>query len=218
MNRFDACFGTCLHALARAPGARRSACAAAAALMLSGCLSTPIEHFYTLGVASAVDASSGAAIPAAGYTLALGPVTLPELVDRPQLVVRTGANRVAILENQRWAESLKTAVARVLAANIGANLGGVTVAMRNEHAGRDARYVIWIDITRFESSQNDAVQVDAQWSVRKADGTLAQSGQSRIREATRAAGYDELVAAHERALARIGADIAQGVRTAAQNK
>ena len=36
----------------------------------------------------------------------VAPVTLPEAVDRPQLVVRVTPNRVAILDGHRWAEPL----------------------------------------------------------------------------------------------------------------
>ena len=58
--------------------------------MLSGCASPPV-HFYTLSA----EAAAGAAGPATvgvELRIAVGPISLPEVVDRPQIVVRSGPN------------------------------------------------------------------------------------------------------------------------------
>jgi len=80
-------------------------CVAAAA----GCGSTPKAHFYTL---SAVPAAAGATAPSAtaGYGVAVGPITVPEAVDRPQIVVRLSPSQVEISELHRWAAPLKSEI------------------------------------------------------------------------------------------------------------
>ena len=84
-----------------------------AVLVLAGCGSSPKANFYTLGS----DAPPPRA-PAAPYRIAIGIVTVPDLIDRPQIVTRTGANQVTIDEFARWAEPLQGEIPRVIAANL----------------------------------------------------------------------------------------------------
>jgi uncharacterized lipoprotein YmbA len=195
-----------------------AAAAWAAVLLLAACASPPAERFYTLNAPPPVTPlGQGWQAPAA-YSVALGPVSVPELVDRPQLVVRTSAHQVAVLEQQRWAESLKSAIPRVLAADLSGQLGGVAVATRGDGAGQNAKYRVAVDIVQFDSELNQAVTLDAVWSLRTPEGAPLQGGKAHLREATQAGGYDALVAAHERALVRLSAEIAQAVRAVEQVK
>jgi ABC-type transport auxiliary lipoprotein component len=83
------------------PQAKRCGALGAAALGgLTACAS-PREHLYSLD-------NSSSEIPTAvreRATVLVGPVNLPELVDRPQLVVRAGAYDIIINEQERWAAS-----------------------------------------------------------------------------------------------------------------
>ena len=58
-----------------------------AVALLAGCSSSPRVTFYTLNVAAANEASAPAI-----DSVAIGPITLPDLLDRPQLVVLTSAS------------------------------------------------------------------------------------------------------------------------------
>jgi uncharacterized lipoprotein YmbA len=180
------------------------------ASLIVACGSAPVERFYTLNTPALERAQAPA--PAASYSVVLGPVGLPEMVDRPQLVVRTSANRVTVLEHQRWAESLKTAIPRVLAANLGAQLGGVTVATRSDMAARHAKYRVSVNIVQLDAEVNHAVTLGAQWTIRKLPDGPSRSGESQFKESTQSGGYDALVAAHERALSRLSADLAQDIQ------
>jgi uncharacterized protein len=169
-------------------------------MLLLACGSPPRERFYTL------DAPEPPAAAAAPYSIAVGPVSVPELVDRPQFVVRVGANQVAIAEQARWAEPLKSAIARVVAANLAKELGART-QLRNG----DADYRVLIDVQRFESTPGDAVLLDAQWTVIGAKGAR-RSGRSTQREPAQGRDYDALAAAHSAALAKLSSEIAEAIR------
>jgi len=71
--------------------------------VLGGCASSPQPTFYTLTSARAQERTQ-ADVPAA---IAIGPVAVPEMVDRPQLVLRVSATQVRLDEFARWAEPLK---------------------------------------------------------------------------------------------------------------
>lgn len=81
-----------------------------AALVLSACAPAPRESFYTLnptvpGLAPQLRNTADA------FSVSVGPVRIPEIVDRPQLVIRKGPGQVDILEQHRWAQSLRTEIA-----------------------------------------------------------------------------------------------------------
>lgn len=178
------------------------------AATLAGCAS-PTPRYYVLS-APEQPAVKGA------YSVAVGPVTVPESVDRAQLVLRTGANEVTIAEQSRWAESPKTGIPRVIAANLAQALGDVYVWAYPQGAGGEPDYRVAVDIQRFESAPGDAATVEALWTVSaaKAKGAAQRSGHSFAREAVQGKDYDALVAAHGRALASISRDIAEAVRAA----
>jgi hypothetical protein len=181
-------------------------------LLLSACGSAPIEHYYTLlGTSPVAHVIDAAAEPTPAITIAS--VTLPEAVERSELVVRSGSNSVTVMETQRWAESLKSAVPRAIAGDLSRLLDGATVSVQADNASRDAKYLVYIDITRFDSVLNEAVSVDAIWSVRLAGGEQIKAGRSSLRVPVASGGFEQLVAAHAQALGELSGEMATQIKT-----
>jgi len=170
-------------------------------VLLAACVggNPPRESFFTLNAPEPPPAAADAP------SISVGPVTIPEMVDRPQIVVRLGPNQVQVLEQARWAEPLKIAVGRVVAANLAALLGARLAPSRST----DADYRIALDVQRFESPA-DAVLVEALWTVTSKDGR--QTGRSVARQPIAAKDYSSLAAAHSAALAAISNDIAAALK------
>jgi uncharacterized lipoprotein YmbA len=182
--------------------------AALALSSIAGCGSSPKERFYTLSTGAAPELRSDAG---ATYTVAIGPVAVPDIVDRPQFVLRTGANEVMVAEQARWAEPLKNEIPRVVADNLAQLLTGARVFAYADNGGLGADYRVTIDVQRFDSKLGDSILVDALWTIRTAKGA-PKIGRTLAREAAGGAGYDALVIAHGRALAAVSRDIAEAVR------
>jgi uncharacterized lipoprotein YmbA len=187
--------------------------AVTALALLAGCGRSPAVNFYRLAPVARSEAST--LIPSAP-TVAVVSVTLPELVNRPQLVLSDGGARVAILETERWAEPLKSAIPRVLAENIAGLIGSARVAAYPQSAANNADYRLFVDIQRFETTEH-AVAVDAFWTIRSAQEGKPVAGHLKILEPFASQGYDLLVAAYSRALASLSREIALSLR-AAQTK
>jgi uncharacterized lipoprotein YmbA len=183
-------------------------------LLLSACGSAPTEHYYTL-LGTPPVGRVGDAVAAAGPTpaITIASVTLPEAVERSELVVRSGSNSVTVMETQRWAESLKSAVPRAIAGDLSRLLDGATVSVQADNASRDAKYLVYIDITRFDSVLNEAVSVDAIWSVRLAGGEQIKAGRSSLRVPVASGGFEQLVAAHAQALGELSGEMATQIKT-----
>lgn len=186
---------------------------------LAGCASAPPPaHFYTLSATAPAVARQLPASATARISISVGPVTLPESVDRAQLVIRQAENRVALLDAHRWAEPLKRAIAAVVADNLARQFPAASVAAFGDIAAGDAAYRVLIDVRRFESIPGDAAELHANWSVRAVGASEPRLGRSQLRETATGAGYESLVAAHSRALGRLSVEIAaaleaQGARS-----
>jgi uncharacterized lipoprotein YmbA len=178
---------------------RAVAVSAVLAILGAGCSSTPPARFYTLSSTSTPAAASSE------LSVAVGPVAVPAAVDRPQIVVSLGPNRVWLDEFNRWAAPLQDDIARVVAENLAAMLGTPRVA-KTLSAGMAYRAVI--EVQRFDSAPGDAATVDYVWTVTRARDGKTQTGRMSMREATTAPGYEGLAAAHSRAVTRLCRDIA----------
>jgi uncharacterized lipoprotein YmbA len=183
-----------------------------AAAALVGCGSSPKSHFYTLSSGTALERSDAKI----QYSVAIGPVTVPEIIDRPQIVTRSGPNQVQIADLARWAGPLKSEIPRVMAGNLMQLLDGAYVYVYPQNVSPNADYQVLVEVQRFDSTLGDAVTIEALWAVRPSQGGAQKNGRSVVREPTNGNGYDALVAAHSRALTAVSRDIAEAIRSARQ--
>jgi len=174
--------------------------------VLAASCSSPPSKFYTL---SAV-ASSGSAT--SQLSIVVGPVSVPPTIDRPQIVVTTSANQVALDEFNRWASSVSDNLASVVADNLAALLGTNRVAVSAQTVSTDFDYRVQIDVRNFESAPGKYAALDAFWAVRRVKDGKLQTGRTNVREDTPDGTYDALAAAHSRAVGRLSQDIADAVR------
>jgi uncharacterized lipoprotein YmbA len=179
-------------------------------LMLAGCGSSPVAKFYTLG--SADEGRVSAAVSQTPYVVLVGPVSVPDTVDRPQLVLRIAGNQLIVSEQARWLEPLKSAIPRAIASHLAQSLTDARVTAYPQSLGGDADYRVLIDVQRFDSALGDAATVEIVWTIRPAKGGEQKYGRTLVREAAGGAGFDALVAAHARALSAVSLEIAEAIR------
>jgi uncharacterized lipoprotein YmbA len=172
--------------------------------LAAGCASTPVTRFYTLSAAAAPTTTSS------NLSVAVGPVSVPAVVDRPQIVVTTGPNQVRLEEFNRWASPLQNGIGRVVAENLVAMLGTPRVTLSPQTLSADYRAAI--EVQRFESAPGEAAMLDAVWTVSHTKDGKSQTGRTTVREVASDKGYDALAAAHSRALASLSREIADAVR------
>jgi hypothetical protein len=186
-----------------------------ALFFLAGCASTPQPRYYTLDAtapASTGSSSTPASTGASSLSVSVGPVSVPAVVDRPQIVVSIGANRVSLNELNRWAAPLQDGLSTVIAENLSQILDtpGVTVFPRESSA--HAQYRVAVDLQRFESTPGVSAVLESTWLVRRTKDGRIQTGRTSVRETVQDPSFDALAAAHSRAAGRLSADIANAIR------
>jgi uncharacterized lipoprotein YmbA len=185
-----------------------------------GCVgSSRAARFYTLAPLESRDApaSSGAD----DSTLALGPVEIPEYLERQQIVTRTRANELVLADFDRWGGSLEREISRALVATLSDRL-----------ASRNIRVAAWrsvtlppvtsgyraaVSISRFDGVLGQSVVLHGRWELMAERGAKADS--LAVREATvtekiDGESYEALVAAMQRALVRFGQEMADAIAAA----
>ena len=189
----------------------RSILRCAAALLLAalwGCGSSPKENFYML---SGPQTPLPAAMPSS-VSVFVGPVTVPEAVDRTAMVLRTGPNQVDIDDTNRWAEPLKSAIPRVLAETLMRELGTARVMASRAGTPSAVDFRVAVEIQRFDSSLDQGATLDALWTVTPAKGGSPRTGRTVATEPSSTRDPQGVAAAHSRALARLARDIAAALR------
>ena len=187
----------------------KNAAALALAFVLAACGAPgPREQFFTLSAPT-----PGTAPPAADSPgIFVGPVSVPQAVDRQGMVLRTAPNEVDISEAYEWAEPLRKAIPRLVAETLARELGTSRVLASREAAGQPVDYRVAIEVQRFDSSLDDGATIDALWTVKATRGGRTRSGRSLEHEGIASHDPAALAAAHSRALERVARDIAAAIR------
>ena len=175
---------------------------AAAAALLAACAAPAKLNYYTLSSQVASPAAVSSTRPLSIY---VGPVTIPETVDRPQMVFRVDPNQVEIAELERWAEPLKAAIPRLVADTLARELSASAVMTSRQSATLD------FDLQRFDFSAGDGAAIDALWTIRGAKGA-PRTGRSEAREAGGSRDAQSMAVAQSRALDKVARDIAAAIR------
>ena len=183
------------------------------ALCLGGCGLSRQAKFYILHpVNSPGAAGKQVALPAPTVTVGIGPVEIPDYVDRPQIVTRTAQNALELAQFDRWGGALKPDVARVLVENLSALLPADQVAVVSWKRSVPLQNRVAIDVTRFDAMPGDSVWLKAQWTIYGQDGkTVAMARETNVREPLSGRDYTSIVAAMSRTLGTLSQDIAAGL-------
>ena len=184
----------------------------AVVLSLGGCGTTPPPKFYLLTPMPAPEASASGA--ASNLHLGLGPIDIPEYLQRPQIVTRMASTELRLADDYRWAEPFEENFARVLGENLSTLLGTGRVQMFPWSPAQAIDYQVIVQVARFEADDTGKVSLVARWAIRGGnDRTLLVSQRSAISEPVQTPGnYDSQVAASSAALADLSREIAAAIK------
>jgi len=149
------------------------------------------------------------AVPArSGLALEVLPVRLPELLQRPQMVmVQSGA--LGLSETQRWGNPLDQDMQRVLVANLGLLLGSGAVVPSPYGERVAAAYRLEVVVQTCAPQPGGALAFEAVWMVTRPGAAQAVLlRRTALREALADPGPDALTAAHSRVLEALSREIA----------
>ena len=177
------------------------------AVIVTACGTTPPAKLYTL--AAEADAVDSIVKNAQSRRIELVSVRIPELWERPQIVLTKSGSEVGISEFHRWAAPLKAEVPRVVARDLRRLLDTPDIWLRDDLAGVKPDLRVQVTIERIEAIAGERVQVDAVWAIRPVATETVKVGRTTITEPMAGSNYDAVINPLRRALSRMTGELAR---------
>lgn len=177
---------------------------------VGACARNQPTNFYTLAATSEPRLDKH---PGKGLVIGLGPVTVPQYLDRPDIVTREGDNRMRLADLHKWSEPLEPLLTRIMAEDLYGLLDANDVIPLPQRADIRLDRTVAVDISRFDADDAGAVVLDARWRIYRGDGeTLVASGRSLVTEqGAPVPDYEAIAAAMSRAVGAATEEIAAAI-------
>ena len=185
----------------------------ACAMFTAGCSArgaVPTEY-----VLASVTADGSAASAARGNpTISVGPVDVPEYLDRPQIVTRAEGGRVHASESHVWAEGLSAGLLRVIVDNLAYWVPSTRVNPFLSPLAAGADYRVAVRVSALEAdAAREHITLDAHWTLVVAeDGDVIAAQRVRVQESVQGGTYHDVVRAYDAAAGKLSRDIADAIR------
>ena len=181
-------------------------------LLLSGCMrdSKPVQ-FYMLNADSGV--AGTARVPAAtqGPVIGLGPIRIPEYLNRPQMIVAITDNQYRLSEDHRWAERLDQNISLALFKALPRQLGTDRIVRYPWSQRQVIDYQVGIDILEFNVDASGQSRLIAQWFVKRKDKpTIDKRSVYQFPAST--TDHAVMVKAQSQCLTKLGQEISETLR------
>ena len=188
--------------------------------VFAGCIgnkSPEVTYFSLLSMeqmGAPIVASTGSDL-----SIGIGPITIPDVLKRTQLVTRDAKNIYHLDEFNRWAGVLEKDIAYVLGDNLGDLLGVDKIAFFPWMHYFAPTHRVIIDIIQFDGELTGEAILSARWAITDADGKVnLAGGKSVYRQPVEGGNYVGLVKAESQLLAELSMELAKTMKTLSGQK
>ena len=184
------------------------------ALFLTACGTSPPAKFYSLTPMSLQSPTEKTVLPEKNVVIAIGPIEIPEYLDRLEIVTRAEENQLIISEFDLWGGSIKTDISRVLVEDIGSFLAGDGIAVIVWKTTMAESYRVPIILHRFDAAPGKNLVLKAQWAVIDKEGKYFLSFRETIvTKPVKGNSYSAAVASMSETLGDLSKAIADGIKS-----
>ncbi len=174
--------------------------------LLSACASSP-TNFYTLEPQSRPPVATTTA-SAKKRLIGIGPLSLPALLDRSQIVTRTENNSIQLAEFDQWAAPLKDNVIAVLSKNVATLQPDAIVRAYPWSPYGNVDYRVIVDISRFDTQPGKSANLEASWAImEEKNHTIVSNGQAKLQQPLNDASYNSAAQALSKLLSEFSQQI-----------
>jgi len=195
---------------------------------LTGCINTPLPDYYVLtpepsqpgsglfGRDQGGDAVNNIPLSGLGQlsdlAVGVGPITIPETVNRQNIVTPRDSNQLEVAEFHRWSEPLRENISRVVITNLAGRLG-VSKLYAYPWLRAQIDHVARIDVLQMSGELGREVYLQVRWQILTGSkpSELLDTRITEYRQAVKGGGYSSLVAAYSMAYASLSDDIARAL-------
>jgi len=182
-------------------------------ILLSACGTSPKTHFYLLSAERNTDITTTDKI-----SIGVWKVNVPELIDRPEIVTRTGPHTINLADFHRWAGGLSNNMSLLIANELSYNLQTGHVDVSPWSAYRNFDYQVKVHIREFDSVPGGTGSIKGAFVILNGKGNkkLLEERFS-FKETVKGESYSEIAATMSRLVVSLSAKISQAIKSQ-QNK
>jgi len=181
-------------------------------LFISGCMrdSKPTQ-FYMLNANSGVAGNARVPATTQGPVIGLGPIRIPEYLNRPQMIVAISENQYRLSEDHRWAERLDQNISLALFKALPRQLGTDRIVRYPWSQRQVVDYQVGIDILEFNVDASGQSRLIAQWFVKRKDKPIIDK-RSGYQFPASTTDHEVMVKAQSQCLSKLGQEISETLR------
>ena len=183
-------------------------------LVVTGCrsVSPPVE-FYSLQPLARPDPRQAGQKSLGQISVGVGPLELPKILDRPQIVTRSGSHRLSIAEFNRWGGGLQDDFLRVLTENL-------SILLESDHVLAypwvdyiDPTFRLYLTVYRFDGAPGGQVVLNVTWAITgPRSREVLRMRNSVFKHPVPGADFEELVSLQSLLVADLSREIAREIR------
>ncbi len=136
-------------------------------LFLSGCISmssSPTPRFYMLHVGHKNQANKKINIVSNQF-IGVGPVKIPEYLNRPQIVTQSKEKMLNFAQFDRWGEPLDLGMVRLIGEDLSVIFPGAKFTLHPWNLSIPVKYQVVVEIVQLDSELDKDLFLAAQWLV-----------------------------------------------------
>lgn len=179
-----------------------------------GCATTQPTEFYMLSSLTSPGHQAEPTLEQSELSVGVGPITFPQYLNRPQIVIRASRNKLTLDEFNKWAEQLEGNFTHVVAENLSILLGTEQIELFPWELRSSVDYQLVMDVIEFDGNPSGDATLLARWSLVSGDGeTMIMTKKSRHTNTPDGDDYESLVEALSETLADLSREISEAVKT-----
>ena len=179
-------------------------------LILSCAKSSKPVEYYMLDASVGID-NNQTLKGDEGPMIGLGPIRLPEYLDRFQMVVAVSQNKYKLIDGHRWAEKLDQNISLALFKTLPGQLGTDKMIRYPWPQRPGVDFQVKIDILELNVDQDGQSQLMAQWSIKSKDKTILNKRSTFTAQAS-TTDIDKMVQAQSECLTQLGQEIVANLK------
>lgn len=183
--------------------------------LLSSCsLRTATTNLYSLNTGVAVSPPSASPV-----SIGVGPIELPNILERPQIVTRKKNNEVEIAELHQWGGRLEEDIGQLIAESLAKQLETAAVFTYPWPRRLSPDYQVSIRFARLDGVPGDSITLSALWELRDLkNNSESIIHRAFIQEPIENHRYTAYVAAISRSIQQLADEIATTLKEAEKDR
>jgi uncharacterized lipoprotein YmbA len=135
--------------------------------IISGCISipnSPTPRFYALSVVDEGQVSKKISIPSS-EVIGIGPLKIPEYLDRPQIVTLDKNKMFQFAQFDRWGQSLDLGLASLIREDLTVIAPGIKMTLYPWNPLIAVKYQVVLEVVQMDSELDKDMFLVVQWTV-----------------------------------------------------